>query len=86
MRLREAGLDNINGGGAEVFSARVRKLICPNKVDAKGWLEIHEEAHRVGIASNATMLYGTVETLEERLEHLILLRESQDRSPVPSRR
>jgi aminodeoxyfutalosine synthase len=80
-QLREAGLDNINGGGAEVFSARVRKLICPNKVDAAHWLEIHEVAHRHGIASNATMLYGTVETLEERLEHFIMLRESQARSP-----
>ena len=80
-QLREAGLDNINGGGAEVFSARVRKLICTNKVDAAHWLDVHEVAHRHGIASNATMLYGTVETLEERVEHLIMLRESQQRSP-----
>ena len=80
-KLREAGLDNINGGGAEIFSERFRKLVCPNKVGTADWLAIHEEAHRVGIASNATMLYGTIETLEERLEHLILLRESQERSP-----
>ncbi|GAC1420173.1 MAG: aminofutalosine synthase MqnE [Candidatus Velthaea sp.] len=80
-QLRAAGLDNINGGGAEVFSARVRKLICPNKVDAAHWLDVHEVAHRHGVASNATMLYGTVETLEERVEHLIMLRESQQRSP-----
>ena len=79
--LREAGLDNINGGGAEVFSARFRKAVCPNKVDAAHWLEIHEVAHRHGIASNATMLYGTIETLEERAEHLVMLRESQRRSP-----
>jgi aminodeoxyfutalosine synthase len=79
--LRKAGLDNINGGGAEVFSERFRKLVCPNKVNAENWLAIHEIAHRVGIASNATMLYGTVETLEERVEHFILLRESQERSP-----
>jgi len=79
--LREAGLDNINGGGAEVFSERFRKLVCPNKVDAAHWLEIHEVAHRHGIASNATMLYGTIETIEERVEHLIALRESQRRSP-----
>jgi len=79
--LRGAGLDNINGGGAEVFSERFRKLVCPNKVNAQNWLAIHEIAHRVGIASNATMLYGTVETLEERVEHLIMLRESQERSP-----
>ena len=79
--LREAGLDNINGGGAEVFSARFRKEVCSNKVDAAHWLEVHEVAHRHGIASNATMLYGTIETLEERAEHLIMLRESQQRSP-----
>jgi aminodeoxyfutalosine synthase len=79
--LRAAGLDNINGGGAEVFSPRFRKLVCPNKVDGPNWLLIHEEAHRAGIASNATMLYGTVETIEERVEHLIALRESQERSP-----
>ncbi len=79
--LRGAGLDNINGGGAEVFSERFRKLVCPNKVDAAHWLEVHEVAHRHGIASNATMLYGTIETIEERVEHLIMLRESQARSP-----
>jgi aminodeoxyfutalosine synthase len=79
--LRAAGLDNINGGGAEVFAERVRKQICPNKVTAEQWLEVHEEAHRQGIASNATLLYGTIETLEERLDHLIRLRESQARSP-----
>ncbi len=79
--LREAGLDNINGGGAEIFSARFRALVCPNKVDAAHWLEVHEVAHRHGVASNATMLYGTIETLEERVEHLIMLRESQQRSP-----
>jgi aminodeoxyfutalosine synthase len=55
--------------------------VCPNKVDAAHWLEVHEVAHRHGIASNATMLYGTIETLEERVEHLIMLRESQARSP-----
>jgi aminodeoxyfutalosine synthase len=79
--LRAAGLDNINGGGAEVFSARYRALVCPNKVDAAHWVEVHEVAHRHGVASNATMLYGTIETLEERVEHLIMLRESQQRSP-----
>ncbi len=80
-QLKEAGLDNINGGGAEIFADRVRKIICPNKVNAENWLAIHEEAHRHGIASNATMLYGTIETLEERVDHLIALRESQQRSP-----
>jgi aminodeoxyfutalosine synthase len=80
-QLREAGLDNINGGGAEIFAPRFRALVCPNKVDAAQWLEVHEIAHRLGIASNATMLYGTIETIEERVEHLIMLRESQQRSP-----
>ncbi|MBV8368368.1 MAG: CofH family radical SAM protein [Candidatus Eremiobacteraeota bacterium] len=80
-QLAAAGLDNVNGGGAEVFSERFRKEVCPNKVDAAHWLEIHETLHRHGVASNATMLYGTIETLEERVEHLILLRESQRRSP-----
>ena len=80
-QLKDAGLDNINGGGAEVFSERFRKLVCPNKVDAANWLRLHEVAHAQGIASNATMLYGTIETLEERVEHLIALRESQERSP-----
>ena len=79
--LRDAGLQNINGGGAEVFSERFRKATCANKVDAANWLRIHEVAHALGIASNATMLYGTIETLEERAEHLIMLRESQERSP-----
>jgi aminodeoxyfutalosine synthase len=79
--LRAAGLDNINGGGAEVFSPRFRAEVCANKVDAAHWLDVHEVAHRRGVASNATMLYGTIETLEERVEHLIMLRESQQRSP-----
>jgi len=79
--LREAGLDNVNGGGAEIFAERFRAEVCPNKVDTAHWLEIHETLHRHGVASNATMLYGTIETLEERVEHLILLRESQRRSP-----
>jgi aminodeoxyfutalosine synthase len=79
--LARAGLDNINGGGAEVFSERFRKLVCPNKVNAENWLKIHEIAHAHGVASNATMLYGTIETHEERIEHLIALRESQERSP-----
>jgi len=79
--LKSAGLDNINGGGAEVFAERVRKQICPNKVTADQWLEVHEEAHRQGIASNATLLYGTIETIEERLDHLVRLRQSQTRAP-----
>ena len=79
--LKSAGLDNINGGGAEIFADEVRKKICPNKVTAQQWLDVHEEAHRQGIASNATMLYGTIESYADRVDHLIRLRESQERSP-----
>jgi aminodeoxyfutalosine synthase len=81
VELKEAGLDNINGGGAEIFSERFRKLVCPNKVSGENWLKVHETAHARGIPSNATMLYGTLETHEERIDHLIALRESQERSP-----
>lgn len=79
--LKDAGLDNVNGGGAEIFAEETRKKICPNKVGADNWLAIHEELHRQGIASNATMLYGHVESLEDRVDHFIRLRESQRRSP-----
>lgn len=78
--LRAAGLDALPGGGAEVFAPRVRELVCPNKISGARWLAVHETAHRLGIRTNATMLYGHVETLEERVEHLLLLRELQDRT------
>jgi aminodeoxyfutalosine synthase len=80
-RLREAGLDALPGGGAEVFSERVRREIFHQKIGAKRWLEIHEIAHRMGIPSNATLLYGHIETRAERVQHLILLRELEDRAP-----
>ncbi len=79
--LKEAGLDNVNGGAAEIFAEATRAKICPNKVSADNWLVIHEELHRQGIASNATMLYGHIESIEDRVDHLIRLRESQERSP-----
>ncbi|MGZ3497607.1 MAG: CofH family radical SAM protein [Vulcanimicrobiaceae bacterium] len=79
--LKEAGLDNVNGGGAEIFAEETRKRICPGKVNSENWLAIHEELHRQGVASNATMLYGHIESLEDRVDHLMRLRESQDRSP-----
>jgi predicted solute-binding protein len=66
------------GGGAEVFSERVRKLLFPQKIGAKGWFEVHKTAHKLGIPTNSTMLYGHIETLEERLNHMIKLREAQD--------
>ncbi len=79
--LKEGGLDNVNGGAAEIFAEETRSKICPNKVSAENWMEIHEELHRQGIASNATMLYGHIESLDDRVDHLIRLRESQVRSP-----
>jgi aminodeoxyfutalosine synthase len=80
-RLREAGLDALPGGGAEVFSERVRRELFRQKIGGRRWLEIHETAHRMGIPSNATLLYGHIETPAERVQHLILLRELEDRAP-----
>jgi aminodeoxyfutalosine synthase len=77
-RLRAAGLDSLPGGGAEIFAPRVRKTICPNKCGAEDWLSVHRIAHRLGMKSNCTMLFGTVETIEERVEHMVRLRELQD--------
>lgn len=78
--LREAGLGSIPGGGAEVFATRVRSLLCPAKLPAEKWLEVMREAHSLGIRSNATMLYGHVETDEERIRHMLSLRELQDQT------
>lgn len=80
LELKEAGLDCMPGGGAEIFAERVRKKICPNKISAERWLEVSEHAHRVGIKTNATMLYGHIETPEEVIDHLNRLRELQDRT------
>ncbi len=77
-QLQEAGLRTMPGGGAEVFSERVRKHLFPQKIGAKGWFEVHKTAHKLGIPTNSTMLYGHIETLEERLMHMIKLREAQD--------
>jgi aminodeoxyfutalosine synthase len=77
-QLKEAGLKTMPGGGAEVFSERVRKLLFNQKIGAKGWFGVHKAAHRMGIPTNSTLLYGHIETLEERLDHLIQLREAQD--------
>lgn len=78
LRLKAAGLAMMPGGGAEIFSPRVRKELCPSKTAGRDWLEIVREAHQLGIRTNATMLYGHIETIEERLEHLVALRELQD--------
>jgi aminodeoxyfutalosine synthase len=68
------------GGGAEIFHPDVRKLICADKVDAEGWLKIHEAAHREGMHTNATMLYGHIETYAHRIDHMNRLRDLQDRT------
>ena len=78
-RLMAAGLDSIPGGGAEILVDRVRKLLnCYNKASADEWLDVMRHAHRAGLRTTATMMYGTVESMEERLEHLVRLRELQD--------
>ena len=79
--LRAAGLDALPGGGAEVFSERVRREIFHQKIGGQRWLEIHEVAHRLGIPSNATLLYGHMETRAERVHHMIMLRELEQRAP-----
>jgi cyclic dehypoxanthinyl futalosine synthase len=79
-RLREAGLDSVPGGGAEILVDRVRKQLAKNKCSADEWLEAMEEAHRQGMRSTATMMFGHVETLQDRVEHLTRLRELQDRT------
>ncbi|HEU5182418.1 MAG TPA: aminofutalosine synthase MqnE [Candidatus Polarisedimenticolia bacterium] len=78
LDLKEAGIGSFPGGGAEVMSARLHRLLFPKKIDFRGWLECAKTAHRAGLKSNATMLYGHVETSEEKVDHLILLREAQD--------
>jgi aminodeoxyfutalosine synthase len=78
LRLKSAGLAMLPGGGAEIFSPRVRSELCPNKTGGADWLRIAREAHQMGIRTNATMLYGHIETIEERLEHLAALRDLQD--------
>jgi aminodeoxyfutalosine synthase len=77
-QMKEAGVDSCPGGGAEIFHPRVRRLICDHKVSGQMWVNMAKKAHRLGLHSNATMLYGHVETMEERVDHLVKLREAQD--------
>jgi len=77
-KMKEAGVDSCPGGGAEIFHPRVRRIICDHKVSGQVWLNIAKKAHEIGLPSNATMLYGHVETEEERVDHLVRLRELQD--------
>lgn len=76
--LVAAGLGSLPGGGAEIFHPRARKKLCDDKVDAEGWLEVHRVAHNLGLRSNCTMLFGSIETLEERVDHMLRLRTLQD--------
>src|SRR5271166_4370764 len=80
LAMKNAGVDSLPGGGAEIFHPRVRKVICDHKVSGQMWLQIARTAHEIGLRSNATMLYGHIETLEERVDHLIQLRDSQDKT------
>ena len=76
--LKEAGLQSLPGGGAEIFAPEVREKICADKVDGEGWLHIHKTAHQLGMHSNATMLYGHIETYAHRIDHMEKLRQLQD--------
>lgn len=78
--LIEAGMEAIPGGGAEIFDEELRAKICPEKGTTAEWFEIHDAAHRLGVKTNATILYGHIESLEHRLDHLLRLREQQDRT------
>jgi aminodeoxyfutalosine synthase len=78
VRLKDAGLDTMPGGGAEVFSTAVRATIAERKLTGEEWIRVHRTAHQLGIRTNCTMLYGHVETAEDRIEHLTMLRELQD--------
>ncbi len=78
--LKKAGVEMMPGGGAEIFAGHVRKQICPEKIPASRWLEIHETAHNTGLTTNATMLYGHLENDDDKFQHLLLLRELQEKS------
>jgi aminodeoxyfutalosine synthase len=78
--LKEAGLNSIPGGGAEIFNESIRQQICADKVDADGWLHIHETIHNAGMHSNATMLYGHIESYADRVDHMSRLRSLQDKT------
>jgi aminodeoxyfutalosine synthase len=79
-KLMDAGVDSLPGGGAEIFNERIRRIICDHKIDGAQWLEVARAAHQLGIKSNCTMLYGHIENEEDRVDHLIKLRELQDQT------
>jgi aminodeoxyfutalosine synthase len=78
QKLIDSGVDSLPGGGAEIFSERVRRIICDHKIDGQQWLDVARAAHRLGLKSNCTMLYGHIESAEDRVDHLVRLRELQD--------
>jgi aminodeoxyfutalosine synthase len=78
QQLKDAGLQSLPGGGAEIFHPEIRQQICDDKVDAEGWLKIHRAAHKLGMHTNATMLYGHIEKFEHRVDHMERLRQLQD--------
>ncbi|MGD0091643.1 MAG: CofH family radical SAM protein [Planctomycetota bacterium] len=80
LALREAGLDTLPGGGAEILDDGLRRVLCPGKESSAAWLGLHRTAHRLGIRSNATMLYGHIETPAQRVDHILQLRELQDQT------
>ncbi|MDM7921190.1 MAG: hypothetical protein QUS14_02730 [Pyrinomonadaceae bacterium] len=79
-KLKAAGMDSCPGGGAEIFAEPTRSRICDHKCDGDRWLELAGKVHAAGLKTNATMLYGHIETIEDRIDHLVRLREQQDRS------
>ncbi|MBI3316892.1 MAG: aminofutalosine synthase MqnE [Candidatus Omnitrophica bacterium] len=80
VELKQAGLDGMPGGGAEIFAPKIRQKICKDKITAEEWLAIHEIAHELDLRTNATMLYGHIETDEDRVDHVLRLRELQDKT------
>jgi len=76
--LKAVGLNSMPGGGAEILRAEIREQVCPTKISGERWLDIHQVAHRIGLKTNATMLYGHVETYADRIDHLLRLRKAQD--------
>lgn len=78
--LKDAGLQSLPGGGAEIFASEIREQICADKVGAEGWLQIHEAAHKLGMHTNATMLYGHIENYAHRIDHMSRLRALQDKT------
>lgn len=81
QQLKDAGLGSMPGGGAEILNDRIRRQLCPKKASSEEWLDVHRTAHQLGLKTNCTMLYGHVETIEDRIEHFIRLRELQDQDP-----